>query len=127
VHEYRKKKSLIFAVTGVSLAAQILYFSSVYLFARSLETDLRLTSVFLIMPIVSLVSMLPSLGGLGIRESALVLLFGPLVGTDNAFSLSILLLAALLITSLIGAIIYVSAAQFRMGRADIRKLETYSV
>ncbi len=127
VHEYRKKKALICAVTGVSLIAQVLYFSVVYLLAKSLGADLRLVSVFLIMPIVSLVSMLPSLGGLGIRESAFVVLFGPLLGSDNAFSVSILLLATLLITSLIGALIYVSAAQFKMGRAEITKLQPYSI
>jgi len=127
VHEYRKKKTLILVVTGVSLAAQILYFSIVCLLARSLGADLSLVSVFLIMPIVSLISMLPSLGGLGIRESALVVLFGPLIGTDNAFSLSILVLATLLITSLVGAVIYLSAAQFRVGRAEMAKLQPYSV
>ena len=127
VHDYRKKKALIFAATCVSLIAQILYFLVVYLLAKSLGADLRLVSIFLIMPIVSLVSMLPSLGGLGLRESALVVLFGPLIGSDNAFSVSILLLATLLITSLIGAAIYVSAAQFRGARAEMAKLQPYSV
>ncbi len=127
VHEYRKKKALISAVTGVSLIAQVLYFLIIYLLAKSLGADLRLMSILLIMPVVSLVSMLPSLGGLGIRESAFVILFGPLIGSDNAFSVSILLLATLLIISLVGAVIYLSAAQFRVGRDDMRKLESYSV
>ncbi|MGB2705582.1 MAG: lysylphosphatidylglycerol synthase transmembrane domain-containing protein, partial [Candidatus Omnitrophota bacterium] len=127
VHEYRKKKALIFAVIGVSLISQSIYFTVVYLLAKSLGANLLLVTVFLVMPIVSLVSMLPSLGGLGLRESALLVLLGPVIGSDNAFSVSILLLATLLILSLIGAAIYVSAAQFRIGRADIAKLEPYSV
>ena len=71
--------------------------------------------------------MLPSLGGLGLREGALVALLGPAIGTDSAFSVAILLLAMLLIMSLIGAVIYLSAAQFRIKGSDISKLEKYSV
>jgi len=127
VHEYRNKKAVIFSVFGVSIIAQCLYFSVVYLLARSLGTKPSLATVFMVMPIVSLVSMLPSLGGLGLREGALVALLGPVIGTDNAFSVGILLLATLFILSLIGAAIYISAAQFRIKGAEISKLETYSV
>lgn len=127
VHEYRKKKPLILVVMGVSIISQSLYFTVVYILVKSLGANLSLATVFLVMPIVSLVSMLPSLGGLGLRESALVVLFEPAIGSANAASVSILLLAVLLIASFIGAVIYVSAAQFKIGRADMAKLEPYSV
>ncbi|MBL7156841.1 MAG: flippase-like domain-containing protein [Candidatus Omnitrophica bacterium] len=127
VHEYRNRKALIFAVIGISIICQSFYFSMIYLLARALGTDLRPTTVFLIMPIVSVISMLPSLGGLGIREGAIVALFGPFIGSDNAFSLSILLLATLLITSLVGAVIYISASQFKIKQSEISALDAYRV
>ena len=127
VHEYRNKKTLIIVAGGVSIASQSLYFFIVYLLVKSLGAELPILAVFLIMPLVSIVSMLPSLGGLGLREGALVALLGPVIGTDNAFSAAILLLATLLITSLIGAVIYLSAAQFRIKGTDISKLKKYSV
>ncbi len=127
VHEYRNKKSIILMAIGLSAVAQSIYFSMIYLLARSLGTELPLMTVFLLMPIISVVSMLPSLGGLGLREGAMVVLFGPLIGGDNAFSVSILLLATLLIVSLVGAAIYVTASQFRIKKTEIRDMESYSV
>ena len=127
VHEYRNKKMLILTAMGVSLVSQSLYFLTVYLLNRSLGTNLPLNAVFLIMPIVSVISMMPSLGGLGLQEGAIVVLFGPSIGNDNAFSVSILLRVVLLLVGLIGAAIYVSAAQFRIQKETISSLKTHSV
>lgn len=127
VHEYKNKKGLIAATVGVSIITQSAYFTVVYLLAEALGSGVSLKTVFLIMPIVSIVSMLPSLGGLGLREGAIVALFGPIIGNDKAFSVSVLLLATLLILSLIGGFIYVFASQFKIKKAEIEKLETYSV
>lgn len=127
VHEYKNKKGTILAVIAVSLITQSIYFWVVYLLGRSLGADFLLKTVFLLMPIVCVVSMLPSLGGLGLREGAIVALFGPVIGTEKAFSVSILLLASLLVISLVGALIYVFAAQFKVKKGEISKLETYDV
>lgn len=124
VHEYRNKKRLLLLVMGISVISQSIYFSTIYLLARALGANLLLATVFLVMPIVSVVSMLPSLGGLGLREGAMVALFGPIIGNDSAFSVSILLLAILLIISLLGAVIYASASQFRLKPRELDKLES---
>jgi len=50
--------------------------------------------------------MIPSVGGLGVRESAIVLLFDPLVGREMAFAMSLLYLAGLFGISFIGGIVY---------------------
>ena len=127
VHEYKNKKKIILSTIGVSAVSQCIYFTTVYLLIRSLGINLPIGTVFIVMPIVSATSMLPSLGGLGLREGAIVVLLGPIIGTDNAFSVSILLLATLLSISFIGAIIYASASQFRMKPADVSTLKTYQV
>lgn len=127
VHEYRNKKTLILMVIGVSIITQSIYFTVVYLLARSLGINLLLVTVLLIMPIVSIASMIPSLGGLGIREGAMVALFGAVIGNENAFSVSILLLATLFIISFVGALIYAGASQFRVKKADVSALNNYRV
>jgi uncharacterized protein (TIRG00374 family) len=123
LHEYRNKKSLILMAIGISAAGQCIYFSMIYLLARALGADIPIVTVFLLMPIVSVVSMLPSLGGLGLREGAIVVFFAPFIGDGNAFSVSILLLATLLIISLMGAAIYVTASQFKIKARDISKFQ----
>ena len=127
VHEYRNKKTVVLGVAGISIVAQCIYFVVVYLLVRSLTPDISLLPVFMIMPIVSVVSMLPSLGGLGLREGAIVALFGPIVGQDTAFSASILLLAMLLIISLVGSLIYLLASQFKIKKTEIESFDTYNV
>ena len=57
--------------------------------------------------------MLPSIGGLGLREGAIVAFFGSMVGNEKAFGISILLLATLFLISVIGGIIYLISPQFR--------------
>lgn len=126
-HEYKNKKKIILGVIGISVAAQGTYLFIVYLLARSIGSNVPFISVLLIMPIVAVVSMIPSLGGLGLREGAMVALFGPIIGSENAFSLSVLLLATLLIISLMGAVIYLFASQFKMRDVDVSALSTYNV
>lgn len=116
IHEYRNKKNIIFAVIAVSLIAQSIYFLTVNILGYSLDVKIGVMNLFLIMPIVSLVSMLPSIGGLGLREGAIVLFFGSIIGREKAFTVSLLLLGVLLIISLIGGIIYIVSPQFRIRR-----------
>jgi len=106
VHDYRNRRDVVVRSILVSMTAQSIYFMVVYLFFISLGKQVGIGNVFLIMPIVTFISMMPSVGGLGVREGALVAFFTPLAGKEAAFAASILLLFALLFISLIGGIIY---------------------
>ena len=50
--------------------------------------------------------MLPSIGGLGVREGAFVAFFAALAGRDTAFAVSLLLLSGLLVVSFLGGLVY---------------------
>jgi len=113
MHNYRNKKALLIKAMIISIIGQIFYFTVVYLLFRSVGLTVPFSLIFLVMPIVSVVSMLPSVGGLGIREGAIVCFFAPMVGTERAFGVSILLLVNLFLISIIGGIIYLSSRQFR--------------
>ncbi|MFH1552116.1 MAG: lysylphosphatidylglycerol synthase transmembrane domain-containing protein [Candidatus Omnitrophota bacterium] len=106
VHDYRNRRDVVAKSFLVSLFAQCLYFGVVYLFFLSLGTRVSLGNICLIMPVVTFISMIPSLGGLGVREGAMVAFFAPLVGKDTAFAVSLLSLFGLFLISIIGGVIY---------------------
>ncbi len=62
--------------------------------------------LFLVMPIVTVASMLPSLNGLGIREGAYVYFLGGIVGHEQALAISLLWLALFLGVRLSGGLVY---------------------
>lgn len=104
---YLKNKQVISQTLGLSLVTQVISFYSIFIFARSLGFELPWGRIILIMPLISIISMLPvTLNGLGLREWGFVFFFGQNIGAAGALSLSVLYLAAFLLTSLIGGITY---------------------
>ena len=65
IHQYRGHPFKLLFVILISLAAQGAGISVNYLFAISLGLDVTLVQCFIFMPIVYVISMIPSLGGLG--------------------------------------------------------------
>ncbi|RKY41894.1 MAG: hypothetical protein DRP85_04780 [Candidatus Makaraimicrobium thalassicum] len=106
VHDYRNRRGVIVQAFLVSIFAQCLYFTAIYLFFLSLGLRVSLGNIFLIMPVVTFISMIPSVGGLGVREGAIITFFTPLAGKETAFAVSLLLLAALIFISIIGGVVY---------------------
>ena len=80
VHDYRNRADIVVKSIVVSVAAQSVYFVVVWLFFLSLGHRVGMGNIFLIMPVVTFISMLPSLGGLGVREGATVAFFSAIVG-----------------------------------------------
>ena len=89
VHDYSGRVNVIFGAVGFAILAQVMYFVAVYTVSKSLHLEISMAMVFLMMPLVTIVSMLPSIGGLGLREGAIVAFFGPAVGSENAFAVGI--------------------------------------
>jgi uncharacterized protein (TIRG00374 family) len=106
VHDYGNRKNVLAKAFIVSFAGQCLYFVVIYILFAALGHKIAIGNIFLIMPVVTFISMVPSIGGLGVREGAIVALFAPLAGKDNAFAASLLLLFLLFFASFTGGIIY---------------------
>jgi len=87
---YRAQRHNFFAAFGYSVVAQVVFITMVYFLARSIRVDLPIWTYFLVLPIVTLFSMLPSIGGLGVREAATVYLFRHYVPLDKAVAFSLL-------------------------------------
>lgn len=113
-HKFKDRKSLLVKSLAMSVFSQFVYFASIGLTAMSIGLHIPVIDILLRMPIVSAMSLLPSINGLGVREGATVVLFGGLVGKASAFALTLLMLAALFITSILGGVVYGVSPQFKM-------------
>lgn len=121
IHRYQYKKTLMLKSFAISFASQFLFFTSFGIVALSIGARIPVKDILIKMPIVSMMSLLPSVNGLGIREGSTVALFGPLTGQDRAFAVSILWLLVLLCVSVIGGLIYALSPQFKIKLKEIEE------
>jgi uncharacterized protein (TIRG00374 family) len=111
-NNYRHHKALIFKALWLSLAAQLVYFFVIYILGVSISGYVPFMFFMLILPLISTVSMLPSINGLGIRESGFIYFLGDAMGREKAFALSLLYLGAILFISLIGGVLFLINKEF---------------
>jgi uncharacterized protein (TIRG00374 family) len=114
VHRYRHHRRLMVKSFFISIASQLLCYTSFGVVALSIGSNLRPLDILLRMPLVSIMSMLPSVNGLGLREGATVIFFGSMIGKGHAFAVSILWLLVLSVTSILGGLIYAISPQFHV-------------
>ena len=113
VHDYRNRLDIVGKGLAISIILQSVYFFTIYLFFLALGSSIGLGNLFLVMPVVTFISMIPSIGGLGVREGAMVAFFSPLVGRDTSFAVSLLLLFGLFIISFVGGLTYLYWINFK--------------
>ena len=89
------------------LIIQFLTKGIIFLLSKSLSLNIAFSVLVVIVPIIFVVSLFPSINGLGIREGAYVYFLSEMVGRGNAFALSLLFLTLTLLLSLIGGLVYV--------------------
>ena len=102
----RRHPGGVMAVLGTGVAYQATVVFAAFLAARVLDIDhVGLTAVFAFFPAVAILQVLPiSLGGLGVREWALVFFLDPLgVPASRAVGLGFLVYGLTLAVSLLGA------------------------
>ncbi len=103
---YKGNVRIILFAFYTSVIAQIISVFVVSILANGLSLNVSLGLLFLTLPIISVISMLPSLNGLGLREGAYVVFLGRYVGQEQALAISILWLGVVLCVSFIGGIVY---------------------
>ncbi len=105
------------ALWGSSIALRFCMALGGWLFLQSLYVDVPIAVNIFVMPLTTIVFMLPiSFGSIGVREGTFILLYGVFgVGSANALSASVLGLIALLITVGIGGFVMVIAGVNKNG------------
>jgi uncharacterized membrane protein YbhN (UPF0104 family) len=101
----RHRPGAISSVLGVALAYQLAMVLAAWVAARALGIELGWAPAMAFIPVVAAAQVLPlSVGGLGLREGALVLVLAPLgVETTQAVALGLLLYGMNMAVSLLGA------------------------
>jgi glycosyltransferase 2 family protein len=103
--EFRHRPGLALEVMTTSFAYQLAVMLAAFFAADSLGLGVSWTAILAFMPAVAIVQVLPiTIGGLGVREGALVLFLHPLgVTTQHAIALGLLVYGINLVVSLLGA------------------------
>ncbi|OIO38565.1 MAG: hypothetical protein AUJ71_02790 [Candidatus Omnitrophica bacterium CG1_02_49_16] len=106
LHKFKDHKALIVKAMTLSIVGQSVNIFVIYMMALALGAHTSILYFYLLVPVVHLISMLPSLNGLGIREGAYVYFLTPYMGREHAAAIGILWLGLLFLSSLIGGFIY---------------------
>ncbi|MFH1776932.1 MAG: lysylphosphatidylglycerol synthase transmembrane domain-containing protein [Candidatus Omnitrophota bacterium] len=120
-YEFKIHRKLIIDSIAVSIILQLLSIGMVYMFALSIGINLSFKIFILLMPVIMVVSQLPSLNGLGIREGAFVYFFKPFIYPESALALSLLFLGAMMFSSIIGGVVYALT-----GQVNTEEIKKYS-
>ena len=118
LHDFKNHKGVVVAAMALSVLGQSAGILVLYAMSLALGAHAPLMYFFLLVPVVHLVSMLPSLNGLGIREGAYVYFLGPYIGKEYAFALGILWLGLLFLLSILGGIVYLLRQDYHIRLKD---------
>ena len=123
IRYFQDKKMVFVKVIFVSLVAQAFVIIMHYYCVLALDLEVSLLYMFLVVPITFLLTMLPSINGLGVRDGGFVFMLGKKgISTAGALSLSFLAIIIPLIVSLAGALLF--AIQKRNSKIeDIKNVE----
>jgi uncharacterized membrane protein YbhN (UPF0104 family) len=102
---FRRRPGLALEVLVVGFAYQLTVMFAAFLAAQALGIDMGWTAILAFFPVVAIIQVIPvTIGGLGTREGALVLLLGSLgVASADAIALGLLFYGVNLVVSLLGA------------------------
>jgi len=104
INIYRNSPLLLVKGLILSLGLQAVTIFTIYLLVLCIGGDIPLFRLFLIIPLIWAVSMLPSLNGLGVREGAFVYFLKGYIGSEKAFALSLLWLGLIMLYSVVGGL-----------------------
>jgi len=110
IHFYfTENKKFFYLAMFISFLLQIISIFSQYLLAISIVwKKLKILPFFVYIPLIWVSTLIPSIGGLGIREFSYIFLFSDFIGRENAFILSILVLLSVILNGIIGGIIFLT-------------------
>ena len=89
-----------------SVAAQVLFIIAYYFLGQSLNANIPFSNFFMLVPMITIISMAPSVGGVGVRELGAAALFQLYMPDERAAALTVLLAVLTYAFSFLGGIWY---------------------
>lgn len=119
ISELRRDGGLLFRTSVISVLIRVVWSLGCYLVAWAMGLPIGLLTVFAFISLVDLVRLMPiSIGGLGVREWAIVVLFAGLgITREQALTFSILAFAPIYANAFVGGLLYISRSRFRRANA----------
>jgi len=107
VRFYQNAKNIFLKILIISVAGQVLIILMTYFLSQAIGLQVPLTYMFLIVPVTFLVTMLPSINGVGFREGGYIILLGKIgIGKAEAISLSFLSILIPMLVSIGGGVLF---------------------
>jgi len=119
MHMIKNHKEKIVIALFLSILGQVVCFAAIYFFARDLGSSISLKLALLVMSIATVLSMMPSIYGVGPREMSIVFILGPIIGEDKGLLIAFLWLCLLLTMSLLGGITYALFGKYKIDVAEL--------
>lgn len=114
----RFPRKLCLAV-AITFAIQFIYITINFLVAKDINFNtIRPGAFFIFIPLISVSAIIPSLGGLGIREVMYVYFFSNILGKEGAGALGMIMLVLTIILATTGGIIFAISGSLRKARAE---------
>jgi len=118
-HSHRHFSRQLCLAALASLGIQFIYISVNFLIARGMNFhNINFSVFFILIPLIAVTTMVPSIGGLGIREGMYVYFFSGLMGKDGAGALGLIMLVLLVSMALTGGIIFAISGSLRKARPE---------
>ena len=105
---FRENKKIYLKVMIVSVLAQVIIIFKIYLVAIALAIDVTFWYLLFVVPLTFMLTMFPSINGIGFREGGYVILLGKLgITKAAALSLSLLTIIIPMFVSILGGLLFV--------------------
>lgn len=106
LYEFRVHPRAMTMGVLLSIFSQCIFITIYFILSESLNCGIEFYSFFILVPILNVISLAPSLGGLGVREAGLIYLLGRSIPHERALAFSVLLDILIYGYSLSAGIIY---------------------
>ncbi|HOW58945.1 MAG TPA: lysylphosphatidylglycerol synthase transmembrane domain-containing protein [Candidatus Omnitrophota bacterium] len=91
IYGYRHHHWPVFVALLLSFISQAVFITTNYWLAVSLGANIVYWKFFILIPVIGIVSMAPSIGGLGVREASVIYLFSRYLPPERALALTVLM------------------------------------
>lgn len=128
--EYREDKRILLKALAISVVMQIVYIHLYYFLSLSLRLPVPYFTYYFVVPIVTTLSMAPSINGLGVREAGIVYFLSAFTSKESALAVSLLYAAVIYSVGFAFGIFYLIREGFSyriLKEAAIMKEETEKI
>lgn len=114
ISEFRRDPTLLMKTSLISVLIRIVWSLGCYVVSWAMGLPIGLLTLFAFISLVDLVRLMPiSVGGLGVREWIVIVLFGSIgISREQALTFSLLAFAPIYLNAIVGGIVYILRARF---------------